>query len=1316
MNTNRFRLSRPEESKNLVDGSVLIGDAFAFLDASALRATSMRWLFKLMGKKPSGKPQIVSLVGPESVDLFGFTIQPLQFNQLFLQCIVSDKSLYKSEKDTINLLVLKPLAPTSSVSVVVNSAGNPFSKHIVELGKNGEGMLVLKDLPVGEYSVEFEGNSQSTCEFIVAEYRLVPLVASLVKSKMLEATKLAVTLHVESFGVPVNEPVTLGLMDRSMLIARESQTAVNGRVEVTFELTGDGPHSISIQVASDPSKTATVPLRGSRESERSNTVFSPLGTEVLGSLLPIGDSDAVRGIYFAEGAIKSSPISLAQVDSAQIHLNINAATSLLKVVVVDTTFPRPADNVVDIETASHPADDPHYKAAEAMFKGKNFVGAAQHFWQRRAELSNPHPYYAYFTACGWARAGEREKAVQALRQSFLDGWREMQHLEDDEDLASLRGYEPFEQLLAGGIREVTFEDLEAGKTISLEAYSPACLVLIGAYIDGKPWEGWTTVVTPSTVSTEITVPQVCQPGKDVTIEFDASESSSIYAIVKDARLISADTPELKLAAAIKQFIELEGKAKSVGEVKDSLRQKYNSVMPPTYALLMRASADAMTTGSWGALPMAPPAPTPGSSAGGFYGGGIGGLFTGSASNEGARSRSDSPWDQPIQERGVETISARYGMSQAPHISMQQFQDSGVDVIFEQETPTQQQPKGAQKADATQSPLAEEALAATKSIAMRQEDPEVLFAGFVQIEHGKARLTVNLPDTFADYIVECFVLDGLNWASQEVKFTAAKDPFVKLTTPIFTRSGEPSQAYVHVGSAKKAKLRVMHDGKQIELFDANNQPFNGEVSGAPTACSFVATPGAYEAIVENEEGEIVADDMKNVDEPGKLKRLVRSIQILQVGETVSLSDDSKRRAMALLPGLENSFSALVEATADYSHCCCEQTAAKILSGCAMYMLSGGDRKRQKTAESVVLAGIRREEKMWLRGRGFKAYPERFNEPDQHYGKKAAVYLWSLQHLMDADNGSMSKDLRTAIELGLEMAEDTTRAYGISWPPNQFESCEDAYNAINFGKPDAAVKALAFVENTLKDGKIPDQNNPWFGFNVFKRAESAYAAAVLLNSRNSAHLKHALALANEVIGQFNEQGRLYSTYDSVAAIALMKELERCGITGGDSPSARFEVNGEIQSRAEALAANKTLSSLKVLNGVATVMIDKMVEEDWTKFESDVPLRVSLEKGGQHTRKFKAGDSFDLVVTLEGGYKMGDLLWVALPDAVSRVVGGGQIKLFSIDFAGQSEVKISLAATGVTEVGVSMTQSIAVCVRNMFIEERVGNPGLVQVSVTR
>jgi hypothetical protein len=126
---------------------------------------------------------------------------------------------------------------------------------------------------------------------------------------------------------------------------------------------------------------------------------------------------------------------------------------------------------------------------------------------------------------------------------------------------------------------------------------------------------------------------------------------------------------------------------------------------------------------------------------------------------------------------------------------------------------------------------------------------------------------------------------------------------------------------------------------------------------------------------------------------------------------------------------------------------------------------------------------------------------------------------------------------------------------------------------------------------------------------------------------------------------------------------------------------------------------------------------VEEDWSKFSSQVDISVSVIKDKSAQRKLKLSDSADLVVTISGGYKEGDLLWVCLPESVSRIFGGGQVKMFSIDFAGAKEVSIPLAATGLTMGmdGETRSQHLAVCLRNMFEEERCGNPGLIPITVT-
>lgn len=1306
MDMNRFKLSG--QNSGSTSKNVLIGNAFAFLDSNALKENDLSWLAKLLGHKP-GTSLIVPIAGPGTMALSGLKIAPLKLEQFFLKSIVSDKNLYRHGKDTINLLVLSPTTPNSSVVVLLKCNGAVVSRHEVELGKNGQGSLKLRDLLVGDYQLAFEGKDEAACQFMVAEYRLVPLVASLVSSAVGAADSLEVVLHLESFGVPVNGNVGLTLKDRDLLMQTVSVAAVEGSATATFQLKGAGPHSIAVQLEAEPSKTATVPLRGSREAERKNTVFSSLGAETVGSLLPISSDEPVRGIYLKEGALTSAPVTLDKVDDDRARLTINSDISMMKVIVVDPTFASPKAGAVDVDTAPHPETDAVYKDAVEKFKKGKFAESCEKFKSRRSTFEHPHPYYAYWMACCYARAGQVDEAVSALVQSISDGWTDFGHMENDDDLANLRDYEPFQKLLAGGRTEISFSNLKAGDKIEVEVVAPLSLVLLGAIVDGAPWEGWASIVTPSAVSAQVIVPEVCKPGAQVAIKFETeSNDTSIYAIIKDARLISADTPELKLAAAIKNYVETNGTKLKVGAPKDTLKDVLSNLSQPK-ALFGAGSYG--SSSAWDTFDSVQAQPRLRSMTRNSFGANLNSVAPAPASQ-------GSPWGLiQEQEGGIPepggAASDTWGAAQASSM------------VFSGSAPAAMPappaaPSGFGGAPATLAQSIRKAVSVDvqqpqpKPLAAVSDDPEVLYAGFVAIKKGKGTVKVKLPDSFSNYIIECFAISGMHWASKETRFKTKKDQYVQLTTPVFSTKAEPGIGIVHVGSNTNAKVSVLFDGVPLQLHHQNGAPFNGEFSGAPTAYTFSAAPGHYETVLE-ENGQVIANHVKRVDEPGKLKRTVRSLRVLTAGDAVALRDDSDLVGFQVMEGLENDFSVLVDATADYSHCCCEQTAAKIMSGCAMYLLSNGDDNRRKQAESVIIAGIKREQSMWLRGQGFKSYPHVASHPDTYVGPRAARYLWNLGVLnTDGNNNSMSKDLKEAIASGMEMAQDTTRAYGFSWPPKSIKTCEESYNALCF---DPNVD----TDSALKVARCADPNgsattaDQFLGRSVGTRVEQAYAAAALLRKGAGSDIKLALKLANVVIGQFNESGRLYSTVDSVAAISLMSELQRAGVTKGGG---KVELNGKAMAAEEAAISVDPIQSLKVLEGAITVAIDRIVEEDWKKFEGGVKLRVSLEKNGEHTRKFTAGDNINLIVTLEDGYLMGDLLWVALPDALSRVVGGGQVKLFALDFAGADQLSVSLAATGIT-AGINhaiQEQSLALCVRNMFNEERAGNPGLIKVSVKR
>lgn len=534
-----------------------------------------------------------------------------------------------------------------------------------------------------------------------------------------------------------------------------------------------------------------------------------------------------------------------------------------------------------------------------------------------------------------------------------------------------------------------------------------------------------------------------------------------------------------------------------------------------------------------------------------------------------------------------------------------------------------------------------------------EAPEVLFAGVIPAVGGKAFITVRLAAAFADYVVEAVALAGGDWATAEARFRAEKETFADLALPAFVHPEDTAIGRLHVGSASgRMRVSLRRDGPTASLLLDGRPIEDGEVLPVGRAeLTFYAEPGEYRASIEDLETGAVESAVGRVEVPGKLRRLARTLAFLEPGESLSREADPKIVGLRVLPGVDGTFRVLVDATADYAHACCEQTAAKILAACAMYAFADSDAERRQKAEEIIIAGVRREESMFLPSRGFKMYPEGPDEPHDYYGPKTARYLWNLGLLKDI--GRPSDALLQAVDRGLGMAADATRAYRQDWPPRKLDSCENAYAAFRFGEGGAARDAA--LDTARSYATAPAHSN--LSGAVLERCETAYAAATLLRAGASADRRSALGLSNAVLKDLDGNGRLYSTVDSVAAVALLAEIRAARVAG---------------------------------NGVVSV-------------------RIRGDEGGDGRRL-----TLDLKVELKEGYKEGDLAWVCLPAALSRVIGGGQVKRFSLDFEGKDEIEVPLAVTSSTvdRLGDPAPQRFAVSIRNMFEEERAANPGLLQV----
>jgi hypothetical protein len=1316
-----------------IGDDIILGSAFVFLGRAALQKPALAWVATIAGDAAAARPRVISLLGRAPVALPGATIAPARIPALSLEAVTSDKALYREGRDEVHLLALDPLAAEASTGAAggreavldIKANGADFGAHPVRLDGRGVAAVTLRDLPAGAYEVRLRGAPKDApaCAFTVAEYRLAPLVASLA-DRRLDGDRLSVAIRLESFGTPVDGAVLLELMDRDRRIGQVRAEARGGLCEAAFAISGEGPHAVNAQLAADPSRTATAPIVGSRAAERSRTTLSTLGIEVTGSLLPSEGSRPVRGLHLEEGGMRTTPFRLERVDARRARITAVAAAESARIVVIDPRAASPRPDAVDPATAPHPAhEDERYRRAEALFQQGRFAEARGLFEAARASLPAPHPNYAYYVACCRAREGDQERATVALNEAIRDGWNDFALLGADEDLASLRGHPGYEAIRTGGRREIAVDNVTSGQAIEVDVPGPIALLAIGAFVGGSPWEGWAATIAPEGIAPRIEAPERCAPGDDVRIAIDtgrAADDVAVYVVVKDARLLTPDTPSSRLAGGLKAFAEAASKELSVGKPTGTLSAAIPPPPPPPpvgYAAARYGRSPVLPSPAMGgppppppmmaARPMPPPPP-------GFGAPPPPMAYASPAAMPpppvpGAVMPPPAVAGYGPPPGGMPPPPMAYGPAGGmPPPPAQAFRlDEGA---------------AAFSAPAPGAPLA--APAAPRPGPYRQaapppppavEEPEVLFAGLVPTAGGRASLTVRVGPDFADYLVEAFVIAGQDWAPAEARVRAEKELFASLDLPAFVHPDDAAIARIHIGSRAGARVRLTRDGEDVPLL-ADGRPFgpNDALPGGRAEITFLAGPGAYACRVEDVTGASVRVD-RRVDPPGKLRRTARGVRFLEPGQRISRDEDPAIVGLRVLQGLEKPFRALTDATSDYGHACCEQTAAKLLAACAMYALADDDKARRARAEAIILAGVRREVTMWLRGQGFKMYPESAPRPETYWGPQAARYLWNLALLRDLSGAAApGPALSRAIGEGLDMAGDASRAYGLEWPPARFGQAQDAYNALRFGGD--ATSALGFLRQrtaALPPDALPPPPTPYFTGAVATRAEAAYCAAGLLRAGGSADRPRALALTNGVVKHFGDNGRLYSTVDSVAAIALLSELSAARIVGG---AGVVEVDGERLATSAAAAKVGPIRTIQGVEGVTAVEVSRVEEEDWSAFDASLPILVALEKNGSAVRRLRALDAVDLRVKLESGYKGGDLLWVCLPDALSRVTGGGQVKRFSVDFRGQDEVRIPLAATGVTvgPRGEPAPARFAVCVRNMFEEERGGNPGWLDVTV--
>jgi hypothetical protein len=566
---------------------------------------------------------------------------------------------------------------------------------------------------------------------------------------------------------------------------------------------------------------------------------------------------------------------------------------------------------------------------------------------------------------------------------------------------------------------------------------------------------------------------------------------------------------------------------------------------------------------------------------------------------------------------------------------------------------------------------------------RAEFPEVLFYEIVPV-NGTKELVIALSDSLGTFTVDAFALSEGDWTQTQTTVVVDKPVRVDLELP-------PA---IHPEDKVIGRLRAITGSGQARLsLTLNGQTVaQRESTKTPIELEFYVQPGTYLAEVEDTSTGETDSLKKPVSEMGKFKSYTKELCLLLKGDSIKKADVMKLR---LFPALDTSFENLVTATADYTHLCCEQTAAKMLAATFMYLTAKSDKQR-RSAEQIILAGVDREQKMIRPGQGFAMYPND-NYISEYYSKLAMRYLWKLEALNTCPD--ISKALRQAVHQGLGLAEQAAQAHKMQRIPKHIHSLEEAYSFVTVGK---LTEARQFIENfiDLSCSRLKTTQHK-----VADRQMLAYAAASLIAMGD---FRHGIKLANQVTRQFNEQGRLYSTVDSVAAIALMVELKKSKLITG---TARVRVNGQEMTVNEVAQLNELIETIEVLEGVAAVEVTRCHEDDWNTVVYHFPIKIGFKDTNNKTISLAtAGESLDLVVTLPEGYRAGDLVHIALPACLSWIQGGGKVKQVSLDFEGQDELRIPLIVTSKAEG----KQHFAVCLRNMFEEERATSPGLLTITM--
>ena len=1253
---------------------VQVGSRFVFLDTNQLVPEPFDFDTGLHPAIAAGQlgRMTIGLSSFHRTKLPGIAFRAVEDPKLHLYSLTTDRDLYRYLHDVVNVLVIDLKHPGTDVAVTLESAGTPYAQQTVSLDESGVGIAQFPELPVGSYRVSCKVDSlDDYCSFQVAAFELAPLTAT-IKQLTLNGERLGVKLYVTRFGCPVDDAVRIDLFDQKQRIDSRLVRVHEGLALASLEITGEGPHHLEVHLKSQADATATVPLPGSRRTEREGTILSQCGLIFKASLMPGKDQVQSHGLSIEQSGTNNAPVRVSNLHRDRIRLEV--MTAVEDCCVVTRPFSSTAEserftrlgNLTAGQTIEVDASD-----SCGLLSIGGFVDARP--WEECCVLVGEQRLKTTIQVRPQLNQGHIESGTRVIVEvnagALVDGtaWIVVR----DE---RLQPSERPEQKLAARIKsaaeEAAVDKLEIGHVYAPDADS----VFQPRFPSTKPPID-DIVLQHLVVSRVITEEQaddvsvaVHEGGADaytILLHRGYAESNEIcHSIATFYRMEFIDLDEFQISDSIIQLCP-ESVARENATIP--IREDQNEL---TFAIVDPQDLECIEKLRF-------------------------------ILNRRIKAVLASP------ESIENAINFYYGQIEGESADsiLQEFTDTQIDFTesyFDLASPSMLDGGGIVMAAPSKEPVEPKAL---------HQRLDVLYCGIVPVQAGMAWFEVDLPEEPNRYAVDAFVVSGGGWSQAQYSFEADKDPYVKLLVPECLHNGDQAIGRVNARcQSGEFSVRLTCDGAPVELFDASKRSrVSGEhIKAKELELTFAVGIGVYTVTVTDLVSGQTVDVERSVKPLGEIVTTRRSMRLLQPGEMMQLDDEIKR--IRLLPNPKSIESMAIAATSNYEHLCCEQSAAKLFASVASLasaINSDGPHaqsQEQRTAIDSIRAGLSRMQDLWVSARGFAIY--KAMSPNDFWGAMATRHLLKVDFLAEAvafspDGSKWVRDIAM-------LARAAADVYGIAWPPRSVGNAHDAYAVLVHDQCEGsqAVAMALQMATSIVRREVTKTSATW-------RCEAALAVACLLRRGNESQVATAMDCANQILDCVRPEGRLYSTFDSVSLLVMLSELSKRKWAHSES---QVSINGKPSLVVDALKSNEVIESISSPSELLPVEWIGWHREDWNAFDSRTSVTVELTASQKLSTGFCEGDIVNLKLAINDGYEAGDLWWIALPPSLSRLDGGGQLKQFTIDPEGKSTVSVRLAVTARTyhRATPESTQHFVVCLRNMFDETRVGKPGPIEVRV--